>query len=190
MAAGFTVEPNPLLRWLIGATALVLLVGGLPVFARMAGYLFVPAPAWVGRVWGIALALGLFCGLCMAATYLRGWRRSDPQGSKAKHILVLLFAPVLCTVIGMDALLAGLPLVYTAVAGQPSEQTFVVARAEGFSDRKCRNKIELRDMPFMLNELCGFPEGFRNSLSPGQRIAVQGKGTALGLFVQSARALD
>ncbi|WP_374393581.1 hypothetical protein [Tabrizicola sp.] len=190
MAAAFSVEPNVYLRRLLGVVAVIMLVGGLPLFARIAGFQFLPTEDWVRRVWWVALSVGIFFAVVPTIVYARGWSRMAPEDSSVKHVFVLIFMPFLGVSIGMDSVLAGGPLIYTALAGHPAETRFVVARAEGFSDRKCRNKIELKDMPFMYDALCGFPKDFRDSLPPGQTLIVSGRGSFAGTFISSVRVAE
>ena len=117
----------------------------------------------------------------------RHWRSENDGRLSVKHVLLLIFAPFFFGMLGKDAVTVGVPLVHAAVAGHPSELPFVVEKAEGFSDRKCPNEIELADMPLVHDKLCGFPESFRETLSPGQTVLVSGRGTAWGIFVDRAR---
>ena len=49
----------------------------------------------------------------------------------------------------------------------------------------CSQRIELRNMPFFIDSLCGFTDEFRNSLKPGDVLIVSGRGSWFGIFVRS-----
>ena len=190
MAAGFSAEPNLYLRRLFGVAAIIMLVGALPLFARMAGFQFLPTEVWIRRVSSVARSVGIFVAVVPAIVYARGWWRTVPEDSLVKHAFLLIFLPFLGFSTGMNSVNVSGPFIYAALIGHPSENRFVVARAEGFSDRKCRNKIKLKDMPFMNDELCGLPKDFRDSLRPGQTLIVSGRGTFAGTFISSVRVAE
>jgi hypothetical protein len=84
--------------------------------------------------------------------------------------------------IGYSMVIAGLPMVFAAVQGADVQLTYTVLRADRYGDRKCRRPIELDGMPFIFNELCGFPDDLRNDLHRGRKIRVVGYGTSMGFF--------
>lgn len=190
MAAGFSVEPSLYLRRLFVVAGVIMLVGGLPLFARMAGFQFLPTEVWIRRVESVARSVGIFVAVVPAIVYARGWWRTVPEDSLAKHAIFLISLLFLGFGAGMNSVNVGGPFIYTALVGQRSENRFVVARADGFSDRKCRNKIELKNMPFMSDELCGLPKDLRDNLRPGQTLIVSGRGTLAGTFISSARVAE
>jgi DNA-binding CsgD family transcriptional regulator len=139
------------------------------------------------RVSSVARSVGIFVAVVLAIVYARDWWRTIPEDSLVKHAFLLIAILFLGFGTGMNSVNVGGPFIYTALVGQGSESRFVVARADGFSDRKCRNKIKLKDMPFVYDELCGLPKDFRDSLRPGQTLIVSGRGTLAGTFISSAR---
>jgi hypothetical protein len=187
MAAGFSIEPNLYVRRLCGVALVIMLVGVLPLFGRMAGFQFLPTEVWIRRVSSVARSVGIFVAVVLAIVYARDWWRTIPEDSLVKHAFLLIAILFLGFGTGMNSVNVGGPFIYTALVGQGSESRFVVARADGFSDRKCRNKIKLKDMPFVYDELCGLPKDFRDSLRPGQTLIVSGRGTLAGTFISSAR---
>ena len=71
--------------------------------------------------------------------------------------------------------------------GGPVEARYTVARMDGDDGRDCRNPIEVEDVSFLFDELCGFPLSFRYALSQGDVIIVRGIGTSYGLFPETIR---
>ncbi len=163
-----------------------MVVGGLPVFAKMFGHEFLPAQTWVGgaRVasYGFALATAwamahlLFWSPFMEAR-TRRLGRSMP-GTWIKIVGVVLLGPVIAN----DAVVVGLPLLQAVIMGDQVSLTYVVENASGFSDSKCPTEIELTSMPIGFDGACGFPEEFGEQLKPGALIELHGRGTANGLF--------
>ncbi len=117
-----------------------------------------------------------------------GREKTEPQPIRVLFLLSGGF--IMGVLLGRDVVVAGGPMIYTAILGEPTELHYLVERAEGFSDRKCRNEIKLRNMPFMFDRLCHFSKEFRARFHPGQTIIVAGRGTYSGVFVTSARAAN
>ncbi|WP_374642075.1 hypothetical protein [Tabrizicola sp.] len=186
MASGFSVEPNVALRRLGSLVLVFALIGGLPIFARIIGAQFLPSTAWVSHSVWLAWGSGIFCAVFFTVMFMRNKPLVEPDMRPFMYILLIIFSPIFFGSLGKDAIVAGAPMLYTMVAGKPTELQYVVERATGFSDRKCRNDIELMDMPSMYDRLCGFPKDFRDSLRPGQTLIVSGHGSSLGTFVTSA----
>ena len=191
MTPKYEPDPSPIIR-LVGKVYVVLaFLSGVPLLAWIFGAKFLPSMEWVAdaqpvaTVWALAFAAGGVFFIRRAQS-LR--TPASDRGSFMDNA-TLLFAPLLCFSLGKDAILVGGPMLFAVVAGGPTELEYIIERAEGFSDRKCRNKIELRDMPFQFDKLCRFSKAFRDSLHPGQRIIVSGTGTPLGIFVAEAQAV-
>jgi hypothetical protein len=180
-AAKATIADRAACVVLIPAT----LVGGLPVFAKMFGYEFLPAQTWVGgaRVasYGFALATA------WAMAHLLFWSpfmeaRTRRLGRSMPATWIKIIGVVLGPVIASQAVVVGLPLLQAVIMGGPISLTYVVENASGFSDSKCPTEIELTSMPIGFDGACGFPEEFREQLKPGMLIELTGRGTANGLF--------
>lgn len=171
-------------------TAVIWTVGALPLLVRMVGVQFLPSVQWYQDARWIALGVGCFTGVIGTLVVSRSLARNEPDGLSMKSIAVVIFSPFFSGMIGMDAASVGFPMLYTSVFGVQGEQHYVVARAEGFSDRKCRNRIRLRQTPALYSKLCGFSEEFRNSLRPGMQIVVLGRSSKFGVFVARARAVQ
>ncbi len=119
MAAGFSVEPNLYLRRLLGLAGVIMLIGGLPLFARLAGVQFLPTEVWIRRVSSVARSVGIFAAVVPAIVYARGWWRTVPEDSLVKHAFLLIFTLFLGFSTGMDSVNVGGPFIYTALFGHP-----------------------------------------------------------------------
>jgi hypothetical protein len=182
-----TKEPNLLLRRLGMAVGILVLIGGLPIIAMMAGTQFLPSPSWVADSLWLALGLGAAAALLFSLLLIRGRTRDGRSRNSLGYLTVLAFSPLLFGALGSAAVFAGGPMIYAALFGAPTELQYEVKRT-GSGDSKCRNQIELRGLPILNNRLCGFPKDFTDTLRPGQSILVSGNGSALGIFVTLARA--
>lgn len=182
-------EKNLLVRRIGQIFLIVLFLASVPSFSWIFGARFLPSTGWVQDHWHIATAVGIvFSGVGLFVTD-RGLRLLDiddmPGPIGCTFIFIAMF--VLNFSLGKDLVLLGAPIFYAMAAGEQTELLYVVERAEGFSDRKCRRKIELKNMPFFFDRLCDLPKEFRDTLSPGQTIIVTGHGSSAGVFPSSAR---
>ena len=171
-------------------TAVIWTVGALPLLVRMVGVQFLPSVQWYQEARWIALGVGCFSGGIGTLVVSSSLARDEPYGLSVKSIALVILSPFFFGILGKDAVSVGFPMLYTSVFGVQGEQHYVVDRAEGFSNRKCRNKIELRQTPDLYRKLCGFSEEFRNSLRPGMQIVVLGRSSQFGVFVARARAVQ
>ena len=183
-------EPNTALRRLLLLAIAIWCLGAIPLFAKIFGFQFLPSIKWWEESAWFAWGAGIFVGAVGTLVVFRGFSRDEPVGMSPKSFMVLLFAPFFIGLPGMHAVSVGFPMIYTSLLGEKGEHPYNVMKADGFSDRKCRNKIELRGNPFMYDELCGFSEEFRDSLRPGMDVVVQGRSSYFGVFVSGARIAD
>ncbi len=194
MATGSPSEPSVLLRGLGLILAIFLLVGSASILAKIGGIQYVPSPFWVEKGNLIGLSVGLIAAtLVIVLMMLTGKRRTEEYLSDLswlKSVAVTLFGVFMVFAIGRESIISGFPMLYTIFLGEKVAHQFVVAKADSYSDRKCPNKIELRDMPIMSGDLCGLPNTFRDTLKTGSRIVVSGRGTALGVYVENVRLID
>ncbi len=182
-------EPNALLRRLLLAVILLILLGGLPIFAQIAGFPFLPSTAWVENSLWLALGSGAVAAVFLSVIIIRGRKRDGSSRRAVGYLLLLAFSPLFFGALGASAIFSGAPLIYTAIFGKPAEASYEVKRT-GSGDRRCRNKIDLVGLPILNDRLCGFPQDFAESLRPGQTVVVAGKGSAYGIFVDTARRSD
>lgn len=111
MAASFSVEPNIYLRRLFWVAGVIFLVGGLPLFARLAGVQFLPTEVWIRRVSSVARSVGIFVAVVPAIIYARGWWRTVPEDSLVKHAFLLIVTLFLGFSTGMSSIIVGGPLI-------------------------------------------------------------------------------
>ena len=165
---------------------ILLLVGGLPVFAQISGYYYLPAPNWVaGGAW-IARGLGVFLG---GASFWLMMRTSEKNGDAKgfKFVALIFIVPLFGYGIGSMAVMSGGPMVAAIVVGDTVEIQYEIKNAEGWGDSKCRRPIRLKGLSSFNNKLCHFPDDFRQTLSPGSQVIVEGRGTRFGVFTNLAR---
>jgi hypothetical protein len=186
MSGGPSIEPNKLLRRLAGFAFMVVAVGALPLFARMFGFQFLPSASWVERFQYAGFAVGGISAFILAAVIYRSCRRADGEFLTVKSFCLIVFTPLFVFSLAKDAIVVGIPLIQVSIMGTQSEKLFIVQTASGFSDRKCRNQIVLRSLPFIHNRLCGFSSDFRASLTSGTNVLIAGRGTDLGIFAAAA----
>ena len=176
------------IRLLLRLNAACWLASGMPLFLRTLGILFLPSREWVAAHSAIANVAGLLLTAgFIAALYWAPKFRQMPHSLKKSFLLV--FGISMTWTMGTEAIYIGIPML-RAVQHEQTELEYVVKQASGFSDRKCRNRIELHDMPFMFDEICGVDPKFRNSLHPGERLVVTGTGSAWGIFPSMVRRAD
>ncbi len=181
-----SIEPNKALRQLALLAISIVIVGVVPALAKIVGFQFLPSVQWYNKSMWLAWCVGAFSGAIFTLIIARERAREEPDGLSLKSFGVVLFSPFFFGIIGMDAVSVGFPMLYTSVFGMQGEHQYVVERAVGFSDRKCPNKIELRETPLMYDTLCGASEEFRNQLEPGMHLVVFGRSSQFGVFVVKA----
>jgi hypothetical protein len=184
-----SAEPNVIIRRVFLLSLGPVCIGMIPLFAKMFGVQFLPSTSWVANAYWPSFMIGLLASLVFFWVFWRMWRRSPPETRSTWRITVMFFGAWMFLVLTMDAVIVGAPLFIALSVGTDTSETFIVEKAQGYSDRKCPNQIRLRELVFMYSELCGFSDEFRDGLEPGQSIAVSGRGTSLGLFVNRARAV-
>ncbi len=81
-------------------------------------------------------------------------------------------------------------MILAAIVGHHVELPFTVVRANQYGDRRCRSPVEFQGLPFFSDRICGVSNDFRQSLTPGGRILVIGRGTSLGVYAESLRTVD
>ena len=156
--------PKPV-RALLGIWSLL---GCLPVFAAMLGYNFLPSTQWISTTSLPGLAAGLATAALVFWAVLRG--PPNVSESEMKKKAVILAAPFFGYVLGKNAAVIAVPMIYAMVAGHQIELPFTVVRADHYGDRRCRSPVEFQGLPFFFDRVCGVPNDFRQSLKPEGRI--------------------
>jgi hypothetical protein len=174
-------------RWfsLVKATLIFawILLTLLAMLSHAFGYGYVPSTNW-------AKATGSYCvvaGLIGAVLLVVHAIKNEPirLNTTFTKLLGIVFAPFFGYFMGSTPILIGVPMLLSLVAGHQVELIYNVARADGIGDRGCYSPIELHDLPFFFNSLCYVPEDLRQAFKPTMLIAVEGRGTSLGVYVRA-----
>ncbi len=180
-------RPRGVARVLWMGLAAVFFLGAIPIAVKKFHVDFLPSEAWVVRTEGFA---STFCfGAAVLATILFAVdmvQRGERIG-KLGNIAMILFIPVFFWFLGSALIMMGYPMLRTIWAGEQTSLVYRVERAEMSYSARCRNKIELQRLPFLINEVCGTKDDVVAALSPGQSVTISGFGTDLGLFVQTVK---
>ncbi len=111
-------------------------------------------------------------------------------GSEMAKKAGILAAPFLSYVLGKNAAVIAVPMILATIVGHHVELPFTVVRADHYGDRRCRSPVEFQGLPFLFDRICRVSNDFRQSLTPGVRILVIGRGTSLGVYAESLRTVD
>lgn len=168
--------------------AVWLLLGLLPVFAKMFGYDFLPSIEWASKSNTLGLAAGLISAALVLWAALKSLHRIP--GGKAKQAGSVLVFTLLGYFLGRAAAVIVGPMMLALIAGHQVELTFIVERADRAGSRRCHSPLELQGLPWLFDRICGVPNDYRHGLAPGRRVVVIGRGTSLGLFAESLRQVD
>ncbi|HEY0124820.1 MAG TPA: hypothetical protein VGC14_24255 [Rhizobium sp.] len=107
---------------------------------------------------------------------------ADSNEGELKKIGAVLIAPFMGHFFGSLPAVAGAPMILALVAGHHVELPYKVAQADERSHKGCSSPVELRDLPFLFDSLCGVSDDLRRALRQGMRITVEGRGTSLGVY--------
>lgn len=163
---------------------LALMLGGLGCGFLLRMNEFIVSEDWysfikpfVLPILGVAFLYGYFFGIWFSRA--AGERIWHPRNY---GFLMLCFA--------LPSTILGVPVSAAILFGDQTAVTYVVERADSPGDSKCRKPIEFESMPIFLDRLCGAQEGFQSILSPGDRIAIVGRGTTWGVFTKSVYKIE
>jgi hypothetical protein len=165
-----------------------LLLGSLPVFAKMFGYDFLPSIEWAAKSNDPGLAAGLISAVLVLWLVLKRLHRV--QGGDAKKAGAVLISPLLSYFLGKATVVIVVPMMLALIAGHRVELTFIVERADRGGSRRCFSPLEFQGLPWFFDRICGAPDDFRHGLAHGKRIVVIGHGTSLGIFAQRLRQVE
>ena len=171
-------------RWFTYVKGTLFLVWGLltflAVFAPIVARGYVPSTNWVEAT----RSYRLVAGLIVAALSVFVTIKYQPIGiyRPFKIAIGILAAPFLGYFIGSAPILAGAPMLISMIAGHHVEVIYIVDQADGDGGRGCYSPISLHDLPWFFGRLC-VSEALRQELKPNMRIAVEGRGTSLGVYV-------
>lgn len=180
-----------ILIFLSGAALLVLkrFVDGFLVAPEWQSMMFVPA-----QIIGILSATATFFyirkGISRAALQpaASGKRPVDPQGPLA--ILVMLTFVCIGFFLGSSAINPGIPMAAAMTFGTPQHATFEVDEVYTSFHRRCGYSVTIRSQPFAFAAICHLPMTQVSNLRYGDMVAVTGKGTGWGLFVNTLQKAE
>ncbi|MGF7004757.1 hypothetical protein [Aminobacter sp. BE322] len=165
-----------------------ILLGLLPMLAQMFGGGFVPSTEWASTTRGPGLVAGL--GTVMLWLW-SVWSADDwPSRSDLSKFGAALGVLLLGFMTGKNIVDVTGPMAIALVAGGETELQFTVERADSFGPKGCRSQVELQGLPLLFDSACGVPSDFRDSLTPGTRVVVSGRGTSLGVYARYMRRAD
>jgi hypothetical protein len=162
-------------------------LGFLPVFVTMF-YRFVPSTEWISTTSIPGLGVGLATAALVAWLVLKALPTASASGMK--KIAIVVSAPFLGYLLGKNAAVIAVPMILALIVGHQVELPFTVVRADGNRTKGCSSPVELQGLPLLFDRVCGIPNEFRQSLTPGGRILVIGRGTSLGVYAESLRQID
>ncbi|NVK16954.1 MAG: hypothetical protein HWE35_22510 [Rhodobacteraceae bacterium] len=165
-------------------------LGALPILSGKAGYQFLPSEQWLTQSRVAAILLGGLAAAAAPFAVLKGMKMQPRKHGTFMKIVLTGFAPFLAFMVYSHFVSLGIPLVVAIAAGTETRAGYTVSEAKLLRAGTCRNPIEIESMPFAWGELCNFPAGFVQGLNPGARIAAEGRGTQMGLFITSLSQQD
>lgn len=126
----------------------------------------------------------------MALLFFCLMERVADHPSNGEFPLALIFVPFAFAFFGSAAIKVGVPMSLAVLAGDRTEMRFRVSDPDASSRRYCHSRVELHDMPFLFDSLCGVSGTFRAQLEPGDVIVVSGRGTDYGLLTEHVATLN
>lgn len=165
------------------------------IWCLFCGVLFFPviyfgfraAAEWASFISTVATSMGLITAFIM----VKGipFLKKEYEGKKIKLYFMWLLLPLIGYVVGRNAVIVALPLIFAIFFGYQTELSFTVSNVSGDSI-KCPNAIDVHDLPIFLSSFCNFPQSVTRDLKPGDRIMVGGRGTSLGVFASRIRRVE
>ncbi|UXN67228.1 hypothetical protein N8E89_22350 (plasmid) [Phyllobacterium sp. A18/5-2] len=162
--------------------------GLLPVLIKMFGFDFLPSIEWTSKTNLAGVAAGLVSGAFLLWLVLKGIH-AVPYG-ELKKVCSVLAAPFMGYVLGKHVVVIAYPMMLAMIAGHQVGHTFTVVHADRYGTRQCHFPLIFQGLPFLFDRVCGVPNDFRQSLTPGKRVVVIGRGTSLGVFAESLDRID
>lgn len=173
------------MKKLIGTlVAAFVLIGAAPILLLVINITFIPASGWLQTMAYPASILGVVVGI-VGAIFVFRTRKTNPRMAHMgwfKSSMTSVGVFFLGWLFGYTFLAVSVPMVHAAALGGDARLPFVVEDPDDFGSRHCRPALELQDMPFMFNQLCGPPPVLVSALSPGDTVYAVGRGTELGVF--------
>lgn len=144
---------------------------------------FIPSGDWVALVKYPAL-LGSLAASVVATAYL--YKRlpslAKLRPDHPKRGLVCLFAVTMLWFAGYTGILVTVPMAYTKFFGGDAQLSFIVSDPNATGPRGCRASIKVEARSVMQDDVCGFPQEFREKIYEGDELTLFGLGSNLGIF--------
>ncbi|WP_064681681.1 hypothetical protein [Rhizobium bangladeshense] len=166
--------------------AMLFLPTVVAIFVQRSGFNFLPSNEWISKTALPALAVGVVSAALPFWIILKSRHQTDG----VKRGFGLLFAPVAGFLLGKHLVVIAVPMLFAVIAGHQVELSFTVVDAHEWGDSKCRTPVQVEGVPMLFDEICRVPDDIRRELGPLHRIAVSGRGTSRGVFVESLRRID
>lgn len=148
---------------------------------------YLPTPDYVESVKYYAMASAALCAMIGFSLMVN---LPFDEKKKSGSGLGILLSPVLFAVIGHQLVTTTIPLFAALLAGEKVHVTYTVTFPESIGGKFCRTPIGLAGMPTLDDTLCNFSPSFQQQLKSGSEIVVTGRGTHMGLFVESAHLAE
>lgn len=176
-------------RWAIYFVVGQLFSGVVATVARLMNRSFLESPTWAELVRIPAWGSGLLFVLSVVWFINEWFAKTGREASPSKKVPAFLLFSFLWLLLGRSFVLETIPLVDAAFWGRKTELPLVV-KDKGSSSKTCYRKLYVNDLPAFSNSICNLPDGFLNTLKPGDKIIVSGRGTWRGLFVSYVRLAE
>ncbi|MGP1357023.1 hypothetical protein [Roseicyclus sp.] len=153
---------------------------------------YIPSADWAaGMGWPVFLG-SLIPGGFAVLWLLRqdaaepGRAKADRSGQTAAYALggTVFIGVGLTLVVFMTV-----PMAHALLVRETVTHVYVVADDWPSSRRHCRNGLDLERLPILQDTICGMPRDFFDRIDEGDRVAVTGLGSRLGVFPDTVRAL-
>lgn len=173
-------------KWFGLYYVLVVLLTVLPTILNAVDVQWLPSPAFAlqARLPAILVGLATSLSFLMLFLHLKTVRKVTRD---ARDTPATLLACLILAVCGYYSTITSVPLAAAMVAGEEMDMSFVVRKVSPFQVKYCGRAVELEFLSPHYGTLCGLSPAFADSLTPGARIVVSGRGTSWGLVVKSAR---
>lgn len=172
-------------RFAVTVAAIWLLFGCLLYIAKIFGFGFLPSALWIDETSEISTIFGMVFAITALVFAIRS-ARTNSYGD-LKNFFMMIFAPVIGYAAGQNPIAVSIPMILAAFAGHQIDLRFTVSHNDRGGERHCRRPIELQNLPFLFDQICGVSDDVRRQFPAGEPIVVTGHGTSWGIYEQTFR---
>ena len=152
-----------------------------------------PSPDWAGGMgWPVFLASLVPGGIATRVLLKHDAATRPPAKTRKKageEVLLALGLPIFIAC-GLTLFVFNTaPAAHALLVRDTVTHVHVAARGTPGGTRHCRSALRLERMPFMQDAICRMPRDFFEDLDTGDRVAVTGLGSRLGLYPRTVRIL-